>query len=66
MPNCKICGDPVHVATVYHDECLLEAFDKMEREMCEKFCRIYILEPDCPYAQTTCPLTVFEREVFGK
>lgn len=67
MPKCKICSAGVEAATVYHDECLMQAFDTMADAICEKFCKMNVNLVECGRGDgEKCPLTVFERRVFGK
>lgn len=67
MPKCKICGGGVKVATMYHDDCLLEAFEDMADAVCEKLCKMNVNLVNCGLGDAEkCPLTVFERKVFGE
>lgn len=65
MPKCKICGDGVHAATIYHDECLMEAYEDMADDICTSFCRWTTETDECLLPESEpCPLVTFERKVF--
>lgn len=39
MANCKICGQPVRVANVFHSACWETQAEKMAGEFCDNYCR---------------------------
>ncbi len=60
MANCKICGSSVHVAPVFHAECLENKLEELAQDFCANRCRfakevssqIILEEEYC----NTCPL----------
>ena len=64
MPKCKICGQKVDSASVYHDECIGNLIDSVKCEMCDNYCRIthMNLSPaDMEAACEHCPLDQLDK-----
>lgn len=39
MPNCKICGQPVRTAKVFHTACWETAANEAAEQFCDEYCR---------------------------
>ncbi len=39
MANCKVCGQPVAAAPVFHPDCWDEKVNKAVEEFCDHFCK---------------------------
>lgn len=62
MPKCKICGQPVTAAPVFHPACWQTQAEKVAAEFCDHYCQFPLTAKDedtlheahcskCPMAQ---------------
>lgn len=46
MPNCKICGQPVKAAPVFHPACWQAQAEKVAAEFCDHYCQFPLTAKD--------------------